>query len=262
MRFAEVRVTQPNENPETSPAVVADATHLAPEETSGHVALPPDATAVPSVAPATKPATAASAPEKFYKQSFIRWFGLGTVRLIYRAWTRIASRYFPEGSPQERAMERLGIPTPDRLDLSWITPDLAVGGRIRVGDIPKLQRAGVTRVVDVRAEHKDDEAALNANEIQLLYLPTPDTYPLSLEDLRRGAQWINEQRAQHQRVLIHCEHGVGRSVLLTAAALVCEGYSAHDAFDLIGNKRWQASPNHRQVLRLTDFERAGACGGK
>ena len=236
--------------------VVADSTQVPPEETSGHVALPPDVAPPKAVDTSAESAT----QEELYRQPFIRWFGLGVIRLTYRAWTRIASRFFPEGSPQERFMERVGVPMPDRLDLSWITPTLAVGGRVRTGDIPKLQRAGVTRVVDVRAEHQDDAAALAAHGIELLYLPTPDTYPLSLDDLRKGAEWVNAQRAADERVLIHCEHGVGRSVLLTAAALVCEGYSAHDAFDLIGHKRWQAAPNHRQVLRLTDFERAGACG--
>jgi hypothetical protein len=196
-----------------------------------------------------------------YRQSFLRWFGYGIIRLCYRSWTRIASRAFPEGSRQAAIMERVGIPLPDRLDLSWIGPQLAVGGRVRPRDIPKLQRVGITRVVDVRQEHRDDERALNAGGIQLLYLPTPDTYPLSMADLRRGALWINAQRQAGERVLIHCEHGVGRSVLLTAAALVCEGYTPNEAFTLIGNKRWQASPNRRQVLRLIDFAKAGACQG-
>ncbi len=251
-------MTHPTDPTSTQPQVVADHQSLPPEQTSGAVPLPPDVAppATASIAPAASPTTPDA---KIYHQPFIRWFGLGSIRLAYRAWTRVAARVFPEGSPQERAMERLGVPMPDRLDLSWITPNLAVGGRVRAGDIPKLQRAGISRVVDVRSEHRDDEAALNAHQIELLYLPTPDTYPLSLDDLRQGAAWVNAQRAQNQRVLIHCEHGVGRSVLLTAAALVCEGYTAHDAFDLIGHKRWQAAPNHRQVLRLTDFERAGGC---
>jgi hypothetical protein len=235
-------MSQPPQIPPSTPEM------LPPEATSGVVAPPP---VIPTE---TDP--------RHYKQSFFRWFGYGVVRLIYRSWTRVAARLFPEGTPQERFMERLGVPMPDRLDLSWITPDLAVGGRVREGDIPKLQRVGITRVVDVRQEHRDNEAALNAHDIQLLYLPTPDTYPLTVADLQRGAQWINAQRQTHQRVLIHCEHGVGRSVLLTAAALVCEGYTPHDAFALIGNKRWQASPNRRQVLRLTDFAKDGACGGK
>jgi len=57
-------------------------------------------------------------------------------------------------------------------------------------------------------------------------------------------------------VLVHCEHGVGRSVLLTAAALVAGGMSAHNAIDLVQRKRWQAAPNHRQMRRLQEFERA------
>lgn len=194
-----------------------------------------------------------------YHQSFIRWFGLGTIRLGYRYWTRVAAHIFPEGSHRAELMERIGIPLPDRMDLTWINPTLAVGGRVRYEDIPKLKVAGVTRVVDVRSEYRDDEAALRQSGIELLYLPTPDTYPLSLEDLRTGAIWINAQRNAGQRVLVHCEHGVGRSVLLAAAALVCEGNSAHDAFEIIGRKRWQAAPNHRQILRLSDFEKADAC---
>jgi protein-tyrosine phosphatase len=56
--------------------------------------------------------------------------------------------------------------------------------------------------------------------------------------------------------LIHCEHGVGRSVLLTCATLVYDGMHAHDALELVKDKRWQAAPNRRQVQRLREFERA------
>lgn len=194
-----------------------------------------------------------------YHQPFIRWFGLGAIRLAYRQWTRVAANVFPEGSRRADAMERLGIPLPDRLDYTWIDPTLAVGGRVRYEDIPRLKAAKITRVVDVRSEHRDDEAVLQQHGLELLYLPTPDTYPLSLEDLRKGAIWINAQRQAGQRVLVHCEHGVGRSVLLAAAALVCEGHSANEAFEIIEDKRWQAAPNRRQVQRLSEFERAGAC---
>lgn len=193
--------------------------------------------------------------EIIYRQPFIRWFGLGAVRLAYRQWTRVAAHLFPEGSRREDLMERIGIPLPDRLDYSWITPQLAVGGRVRPGDIPRLARENIGRVVDVRAEHCDDEAALRRHAIELLYLPTPDTYPLSLADMERGAQWINAQIAAGQKVLVHCEHGVGRSVLLAAAVLVGAGYSAHAALELVAAKRWQAAPNRRQVLRLNEYAR-------
>ncbi|MBV9020308.1 MAG: dual specificity protein phosphatase family protein [Ktedonobacteraceae bacterium] len=138
--------------------------------------------------------------------------------------------------------------------MSWITTSLAIGGRIHPEDIKALGRQGVTHVVDTRSEYCDDEEALAREHIELLHLPTPDTYPLSLEQLMQGAAWANEHMKQGGRVLIHCEHGVGRSVLLGCAALVYDGMSARDALQLVQRKRWQASPNQRQVWRLREFE--------
>ncbi len=189
------------------------------------------------------------------RMGMARWAARGSLRLFYRAWTRVAARLFPEDSRQEALATQIGIPLPDRLNMSWVTPQLAVGGRIRPEDVGRLARVGVTRVVDTRSEHKDDERSLASAGIALLHLPTPDTYPLSIADLRRGAEWVNQQLASGERVLIHCEHGVGRSVLLTAAALVANGMNAHEAVDLIQRQRWQAAPNHRQIVRLQEFER-------
>lgn len=190
------------------------------------------------------------------RKGFLRWLVMGFVRLAYRRWTRIAVVLFPEDSKRAAFAAGLGIALPDRLNLSWVTAQLAVGGRVLPDDIHRLAQAGVTRVVDTRAEHQDDAALLAQEGIELLSLPTPDTHPLSVTQLREGADWVNRQIAGGQRVLIHCEHGVGRSVLLTAAALVAAGMSAHDAMGLIQRRRWQAAPNHRQMRRLQEFERA------
>ncbi len=193
-------------------------------------------------------------------RGFARWALMGGVRALYRRWTRIAAAVFPADSPGAALAERIGIPLPDRLNMSWITPHLAVGGRVHPDDLARLASTGITAVVDTRAEHQDDERALAGVGIRLLSLPTPDTYPLTVEQLCEGARWINAQIADGQRVLVHCEHGVGRSVLLAAAALVMGGMSASDAIRLIQRKRWQAAPNHRQVRRLQEFERAIRAG--
>ena len=203
--------------------------------------------------PAVPPALSGSG---MLRRGLVRWMLMGGVRVLYRWWTRIAAHAFPENSRQAALAERLGIPLPDRLNMSWVTADLAVGGRVLPRDISRLAKSGVSAVVDTRSEHKDDEAALAANGIQLLYLPTPDTYPLTVEQLQQGTEWINDQISHGHRVLVHCEHGVGRSVLLTAAALVEQGMSAHDAITLVQRRRWQAAPNHRQMQRLQQFERA------
>jgi protein tyrosine phosphatase (PTP) superfamily phosphohydrolase (DUF442 family) len=190
------------------------------------------------------------------KFSAIHWATTGVVRLLYRGWTRVAAHLFPEDSAGERIALALHIPLPDRLSLSWVTDRLAVGGRILPEDIHLLARVGVTNVIDTRAEHCDDEQALAKEQIKLLYLPTPDTYPLSVEQLQQGAAWANECIKQGGRVLIHCEHGVGRSVLLTCATLVYGGMHGSDALKLVMEKRWQAAPNHRQIARLREFEAA------
>jgi protein tyrosine phosphatase (PTP) superfamily phosphohydrolase (DUF442 family) len=183
-----------------------------------------------------------------------RWAAMGVVRVLYRLWTRIAAHLFPEDSLTEKLAQALHIPLPDRLNLSWITDHLAVGGRVRPADIKALRRVGITHIVDTRAEHCDDKEALAKEHIELLHVPTRDTYPISIEKMMEASSWVQQRIEQGSRVLIHCEHGVGRSVLLTCAVLVYGGMHASDALTLVEEKRWQASPNHRQIERLKEFE--------
>ncbi|HYA98810.1 MAG TPA: dual specificity protein phosphatase [Ktedonobacteraceae bacterium] len=186
--------------------------------------------------------------------SGVHWFATGIVRLSYRGWTRIAAFLFPEDSKAEHFAQALHIPLPDKLNMSWITKHLAVGGRIHPEDIKALAAVGVTHVVDTRSEYCDDAEALAKEHIELLHLPTPDTQPLTIDQMLEGSEWVQERIEQGGRVLIHCEHGVGRSALLTSAVLVYNGMHALDALQLVQQKRWQAAPNHRQVKRLREFE--------
>src|SRR5262245_30023879 len=142
------------------------------------------------------------------RKGFLRWLFTGGLRVLYRTWTRVAVRLFPEDSRRAHLAERIGIPLPDRLNMSWVTEQLAVGGRIHPEDIRRLPGAGVGAVVDTRSEHRDDAGAMAAHGIDFLYLPTPDTHPLSIAQLVEGATWVNQQIAGGRRVLIHCEHGV------------------------------------------------------
>lgn len=204
---------------------------------------PPDVPSMPPVAP------------PHAKFSRARWFFTGIVRLSYRGWTHVAAHLFPEDSPSERVAQALHIPLPDRLNMSWVTDSLAVGGRVHREDIKALARTGITHVVDTRSEYCDDAQLMAQEHIELLHLPVPDTRPFTIEQMMEGATWVHERIAQGGKVLIHCEHGVGRSVLLTCAVLVYDGMHARDALELAQEKRWQAAPNHRQVARLREFEK-------
>jgi protein tyrosine phosphatase (PTP) superfamily phosphohydrolase (DUF442 family) len=212
-------------------------------------------TSDPSIAPppADAPSTAALKRPKV-EFSGTRWFFSGIVRVLYRRWTRIAAHLFPEESRAEHVARSLHIPLPDQLNMSWVTDQLAVGGRIRPEDISALARIGVNSVVDTRSEYCDDAKALGEEGIELLHLPTPDTRPLSIEQMLMGAKWVQQRLDAGKRVVIHCEHGVGRSALLACAVLVYGGMHAQDAMQLVQQRRWQASPNHGQIVRLREFE--------
>jgi protein-tyrosine phosphatase len=214
---------------------------------------PPVTPPPPTGAPATEPV------ERPYVQfSTPRWFLMGIVRILYRGWTRIAAQLFPEDSKSERIALALHIPLPDKLNMSWVTDHLAVGGRVHPEDIKAVAKVGITHIVDTRSEHRDDAQALAKERIELLYLPTDDSRPFTIEQMLQGSQWVNERMDQGGRVLIHCEHGVGRSVLLTGAVLVYGGMHAQPALQLVQQKRWQAAPNHSQIRRLREFESAVA----
>jgi hypothetical protein len=64
-------------------------------------------------------AQAALSGRGMLRRGVLRWALSGGMRLTYRAWTRIAARLFPEESAQARLAERIGVPLPDRLNMSW-----------------------------------------------------------------------------------------------------------------------------------------------
>jgi predicted protein tyrosine phosphatase len=152
-----------------------------------------------------------------------------------------------------RGLDRLLEYVPARLNLSWVTAQLAVGGAYPTSDIKALGRLGITGVVDCRAEDSDDEQALRARGIDFLRLPTPDCHDLTQEALDRGVSWVTERLARREKVFVHCQHGVGRGPLLGCCVLVTQGLSPWDALTTIKARRWQASPNEEQLAALLEF---------
>ena len=173
-------------------------------------------------------------------------------------------RHLRSRSPFERAAEeilrlvrkgfaRIAELSPTRMNLSWITPNLALGGAFHTRDIPRLRQIGITAVVDCREEASDDELALARNGIDYLRLPTPDAHTLTQDSLDRGVEWVRQQIVRGAKVYVHCSHGVGRAPELGACVLVADGHLPGTALDLIRARRWQALPNEEQVLGLVAF---------
>ena len=133
------------------------------------------------------------------------------------------------------------------LDVSWITPALAVGGCFDEAHAEAL--AGehrISAVVDLREEACDDAALLVRHGIELLHLPTPDTCAATPDKLDAGVAFVTRHLDGGRRALIHCQHGIGRSALLALCVLVAHGHAPLAALELAKARRGKVSPSPAQ----------------
>jgi len=150
-----------------------------------------------------------------------------------------------EEEDDEEAQE--DVPSRGEPNFHWLTEGLAVGGAFAREDATHLAAThGIRAVVDLRAEDRDDEEALRASGIELLHLPTPDLHPASPEHLEQGVAFVRERLARGEKVLIHCQHGIGRSALLALCVLVDIGFEPLDALRHAKDRREIVSPSRSQ----------------
>jgi protein tyrosine phosphatase (PTP) superfamily phosphohydrolase (DUF442 family) len=141
----------------------------------------------------------------------------------------------------------------ERPDLTWIADDLAIGGRVLDDEWPAIAKAGIGAVVDCRAEARDPVELLERLGLAFLHLPTPDSGSFTPEQVVAGATWVSARWEAGQRVLVHCQAGKGRSVLIGGAALALRGVPPDEALALIRQKRPIVTPTPGQIARLRAF---------
>lgn len=133
------------------------------------------------------------------------------------------------------------------LDLSWLTADLALGGALLPGAAARLAADhGVGWVVDMRAEACDDAAELAAAGLRFLQLPTADLQAPSQAQLDEGVAFAAAAFDAGGRLLIHCQHGIGRSATLALCVLVARGWPPLAALSAAKALRERVSPSPTQ----------------
>jgi len=133
------------------------------------------------------------------------------------------------------------------VDLSWITDDLAIGGSFRAEQAEVLARElRIKAIVDLRVEARDDAVALDGHGLAFLHLPTEDHCAVALPMLQEGVAFANRHLDAGERVLIHCEHGIGRSATLALCVLVSRGHEPLAALRLAKRRRALLSPSPAQ----------------
>ncbi|WP_242372201.1 MULTISPECIES: protein-tyrosine phosphatase family protein [Anaeromyxobacter] len=140
------------------------------------------------------------------------------------------------------------------IDLHFVADGLALGAHFPMGAAARLaQEHGITQVVDVRVEACDDEAVLALHGIRLLHLPTQDTRAISQRMIRDGVAFVTGALARGERVLIHCQYGIGRSALLALCVLVARGHPPLEALSRAKDARPVISPSPEQLEAFLAF---------
>jgi predicted protein tyrosine phosphatase len=151
-------------------------------------------------------------------------------------------------------MTRLVTGAPPRY-FSRVLPQLYLGGQYSAQGWRRLQKRGITAVVNLRDEFDDAQAQIAPPAY--LYLPTVDNTPPDIEDVRLGIRFIQEEIATGGRVYVHCMLGVGRSATLVAAYLVHQGKTPAEAWRMIRRARPFIQPTLGQMAVVEEYARAG-----
>jgi hypothetical protein len=126
-------------------------------------------------------------------------------------------------------------------EFSWIDSTLAVGGSFPHGVAARLAReCRITAVIDVRIEDSDHPEELASSGLAFLRLPTEDACGVSQKMLDEGVRFA--RKAAGGRLLVHCQHGIGRSAIVALCVLVDRGYAPMEALRRAKDAREKISP--------------------
>ena len=177
--------------------------------------------------------------------------GVGTVvgRLRAQGVRTTALWAYARGIPKAT-----GVPM---LKYSRVTDSLYVGPQHRANGKGVLLRAGITHIVNMRAEFDDAAHGLTLGDAPAYgycHLPTVDDEPISAEHIAEGIEFIGSAIEGGGKVYIHCTAGVGRAPSMAAAYLISAGCGMEDALDMIRAARPFIRPTPKQLDALKRFE--------
>ena len=146
----------------------------------------------------------------------------------------LTSNYFAAGHNPAVANEETR-----RMDMTWITARIAVGGGIWNQDnMAAVARAGVTHIIDMQIEF-DDTPLAEPYAIEVLWNPTDDDFQLKPPELfQRGVDFaVDALKQENARLFVHCAAGVHRAAMMTLAILCAEGWDMQDGMRTIVARR-------------------------
>ena len=118
------------------------------------------------------------------------------------------------------------------------------GGEWLEADMQCLQGEGVDILVSALTDWEMEELELEkqaeccrTNQIELWRFPIYDRSIPSIDDAYDFILRLQDAYRAGKAVAVHCRMGIGRSAILTAGVLLCEGYAPGKALDIISQAR-------------------------
>ena len=125
------------------------------------------------------------------------------------------------------------------MDLTWVTPRIAVGGGIWTdANMAKVAAAGVTHIIDMQIEF-DDTPLAEPHGIEVFWNPVDDDFqPKPAEVFYSGVEFaLAALENPEAKLLIPCAAGVHRAPMMTLALLRVQGWDLQEAMELIEERR-------------------------
>jgi len=137
---------------------------------------------------------------------------------------------------------------------SQVTPYMYLGNMKDAGDIPLLERLGVTHVLNVTSVIPTYSKVKNIKYKQLQ--AADNNYQNLKQYFDQACEFIDKARENGGRVLVHCHAGVSRSPTLSLAYLIKhQAMALPEAYKLVKAQRNIISPNLNFMGQLLEFEK-------
>lgn len=132
-----------------------------------------------------------------------------------------------------------GVASSLRMDITWITDRIAVGGGIwKPQNMAELARAGITHILDMQIEF-DDTPLAEPHGITVLWNPTDDDFQFKPPEIfQKGVDFALQALDEGEsKLYVHCAAGVHRAPMMALAILCSLGWDIDDAMQLIEARR-------------------------
>jgi protein-tyrosine phosphatase len=135
--------------------------------------------------------------------------------------------------------------------ITKIDDKLYISGSI--SDYNELERLGINKVINCRAECHDDIYELSRRGIGYYWIPVND-FEAPRFDQFDAVEDILRNGTSFDKILIHCAIGLGRAIIISSIYMIYhKGCTIDEALEWLGHERGILFPTKEQKTKLEKY---------